>query len=120
MICRMRKPPEHVGRILFVNAVNEVSRKNAQSQLDETHIRRIYGACARYADEDGFSRAVSLDEIAGNNYSLNIALYVRADKIAGNDSELSAEEYCGEWLIASESLRCDYGRMNTILDGMRV
>ena len=120
MICRMRKPPEHVGRILFVNAVNEVSRKNAQSQLDEMHIRRIYGACARYADEDGFSRAVSLDEIAGNNYSLNIALYVRADEIAGNDSELSAEEYCGEWLIASESLRCDYGRMNTILDGMRV
>ena len=120
MICRMRKPPEHVGRILFVNAVNEVERKNAQSWLDDSHIRRIYGACAGYVNEEGFSRAVSLEEIAGNNYSLNIALYVRSASEGGNDSGLSAGEYCGEWLIASESLRGDYGRMNAILDGMRV
>lgn len=71
-------------------------------------------------NEEGFSRAVSLDEIAGNNYSLNIALYVRGLSEGGNDSGLSASEYCGEWLIASESLRCDYGKINAILDGMRV
>lgn len=120
MICRMKKPPEHVRRILFVNAVNEVSRRNAQSWLDDSHIQRIFGACAGYVNEEGFSRAVSLDEIAGNNYSLNIALYVREPSEGGNDSGFSACEYCGEWLIASESLRCDYGRMNAILDGMRV
>ena len=117
MICRMRKPPEHVGRILFVNAVNEVERKNAQSWLDDNHIRRIYGACAGYVNEEGFSRAVSLDEIAANNYSLNIALYVRGAAGNGNDYALSSEEYCGEWLIASDYVRGEYSKLNAILDG---
>lgn len=103
-----------------MNAVNEVERKNAQSRLDDNHIRRICETCAGYVNEEGFSRVVSLDEIAGNNYSLNIALYVRAGNDGGNDSDLSACEYCGEWLIASESLRGDYGKMNAMLDGMRV
>ena len=120
MICRMRKPPEHVGRIFFVNAVNEVERKNAQSWLEESHIRRIAETCAGYVSEEGFSRAVSLGEIAENDYSLNIALYVRTGNDGENVSELSAGEYCGEWLIASESLRADYGKLNAILDGMRV
>lgn len=31
MICRMTKRPERRGQVLFINAINEVERKNAQS-----------------------------------------------------------------------------------------
>ena len=56
MICSMKKPVKHEERIFFVNAVNEVSRKNAQSWLDDNHIRRICKTCADYVNEEGFLR----------------------------------------------------------------
>lgn len=115
MVCRMRKPPEHVGRILFINAVNEVTRRNAQSWLDDVHIERIAAAYDDHRTEEEFSRALSIDEIAENNYSLNIVLYVRES--AGNEYALSSEEYCGEWLIASDYVRGEYMRLNAMLDG---
>lgn len=51
MICRITKRPERRGQVLFINAVNEVERKNAQSLLEERHIQRIAGACQKYADD---------------------------------------------------------------------
>ena len=54
MICRMNKRPERRGQVLFINAVNEVERKNAQSYLEEKHIKRISSAYANYTDETGF------------------------------------------------------------------
>ena len=116
MICRMKKPHEHRGRILFVNAVNLVERKNAQSWLDDSHIRKIYEACARYLNEEGFSRAVPVEEIAGNNYSLNIALYVRVPAEDENDSR-GLDEHLLEWVVASGTSRLEYRKLNAILDG---
>ena len=44
MICRTEKPDDHKGHILFINAVNEVTRKNAHSFLEPQHIEKIAGA----------------------------------------------------------------------------
>lgn len=43
MICRMTKRPERRGQILFINAVNEVERKNAQSYSESrlTNFRTV-------------------------------------------------------------------------------
>lgn len=41
VICRMRKEPQKAGKVLFINAINEVTRKNAQSFLEESHINKI-------------------------------------------------------------------------------
>ena len=41
MICRTEKPDDHKGHILFINAVNEVTRKNAHSFLEPQHIEKI-------------------------------------------------------------------------------
>lgn len=40
VICRKNKPANHHGHVLFINAINEVERKNAQSYLLTPHIHR--------------------------------------------------------------------------------
>lgn len=78
VICRMYKPKERRNKVLFINAVNEVTRERAQSFLTDDHIQRIVGAYNAFVDEDGFARVVGNDEIREKGCNLSIPLYVRA------------------------------------------
>ena len=77
VICRANKPASHKGRVLFINARNEVTRKNAFSYLEEKHIQKIASAYNDYEDINGFSALATNEEIMNNNAKLSIALYVR-------------------------------------------
>ena len=41
VVCRSTKPTERAGKVLFIDAVNEVTRERAQSFLTPEHIDRI-------------------------------------------------------------------------------
>ena len=77
VICRSKKPPSRRGRILFINAVDEISREKAQSFLNVEHQDRILSAYRGYADEPGFAKIVSVKEVNEKNGNLSIQLYVR-------------------------------------------
>ncbi len=53
VICRTAKPKARKGKILFINAVNEVTRERAQSFLTDDHIERIVAAYEKFKDEAG-------------------------------------------------------------------
>ncbi len=76
VICRTAKPKARKGRILFINAVNEVTRERAQSFLTDEHIERIVAAYRDYKDEPGFTRVAVLEEIRAKDGNLSIPLYV--------------------------------------------
>jgi type I restriction enzyme M protein len=78
VICRTAKPKERRNKILFINAVNEVTRERAQSFLTDNQIGRIIKAYQAFADEPGFSRVVGLEEIRAKEGNLSIPLYVSA------------------------------------------
>lgn len=63
VVCRMNKPPERRQRVLFINAVNEVTRERAQSFLKEDHIQKILQAYQDFQDIDGLAKVATLDEI---------------------------------------------------------
>ena len=119
VICRMQKASERHGRILFINAVNEVTRERAQSFLEEAHIQRIVAAYRAFADEDGFAHVASLDEIRANNANLNIPLYVRpavSSRENGADgTQQSLAETLAEWQASSHSLRASMDSLFTTL-----
>jgi type I restriction enzyme M protein len=75
VICRTAKPKAR-GKILFINAVNEVTRERAQSFLTDDHIERIVNAYEKFKDEPGFTRVVTLEEIRAKDGNLSIPLYV--------------------------------------------
>ena len=44
VICRTNKDVNRRGKILFIDAKNEVTRKSSQSYLEEKHISKAYGS----------------------------------------------------------------------------
>lgn len=97
VICRMHKEPQKTGKVLFINAINEVTRKNAQSFLEENHINKIASAYENYQDLAGFAEVATIKDIADNNYSLSIPLYARETSNSAVATETSFVEMCDLW-----------------------
>jgi type I restriction enzyme M protein len=76
LVFRQRKPPERRHQVLVIDASREFKTGRAQNELLTEHVDRIYGWYRDYADVEGIARVVSLDEIAANDFNLNIPRYV--------------------------------------------
>ena len=90
VICRSRKEPPRQGRILFIDAVNEIARERAMSFLRPTHQARILAAYRAFADEPGFAKVAGQEEIARQEYSLSIPLYVK--RTTNGNNGVTAEQ----------------------------
>ncbi|WP_053385370.1 type I restriction-modification system subunit M [Leucobacter celer] len=75
---RTRKPNGNAGRVLFINAVNEYAREQAQSFLRNNHQQRILRAYETWDAEPGFTAVATTDEIEAKGWSLAIPLYVES------------------------------------------
>lgn len=100
LICRSMKAPKRRGRILFVDASSEVTRKNAQSYLEDAHIEKIVGAYRSDEGNDDFSAYATIDEIEDNASSLSIPLYVKKAGDAESDDR-SISEIVSGWQSAA-------------------
>ncbi len=80
VICRTAKPKERRGKIIYINAVDEVTRERAQSFLTDEHVEHITAVYTNYKDEPGFSKVVHADEIRKQGWNLSIPLYVASEK----------------------------------------
>ncbi len=71
------KPPERVGKVLFINADREFEPGRAQNYLRAEHIEKIVATFQKFEAIDRYSEVVPLDAIksAANDYSLNIRRY---------------------------------------------
>ena len=98
VLCRSRKPAERRGKVLFIDAVNEVARERNMSFLLEAHQERILNAYATFADAPGFARVATLEAIAEHGYSLSIPLYVKRSLNGGKPEEArSLKELWDAW-----------------------
>lgn len=115
MICRITKRPERRGQVLFINAVNEVERRNAQSYLEEKHIRRIAGACRNYKNEEHFAKVATIKDIEDNHFSLSIPLYVKPSSEEQQADYSSVQDHYENWRAFSERMLVYYERLNELL-----
>lgn len=72
------KPPERRGKVLFINADAEYRTGRAQNYLDPEHAERVVSAFHRFEDDNdngGFASVVTREELADNDYNLNIRRY---------------------------------------------
>jgi type I restriction enzyme M protein len=109
VICRMRKAKERRRKVLFINAVDEVTRERAQSFLRDEHINKILRAYRDFKEVEGFAHVATIEEIRGNNANLSIPLYVRKAKAVNGDAADGGEKglsaVIGEWEASSAALR---------------
>lgn len=76
VICRKKKPAINRGKVLFVNAVNQVKRERSESFLTPDQIENINKTYKDFKDVTDFAKVVNLSEIERNMYNLSIPLYV--------------------------------------------
>ena len=77
VFCRTQKASDRRGRILFIDAVHEVARERALSFLKPKHQERILKAYQAFADEPGFAKVATIEEVLAKEGNLSIPRYVR-------------------------------------------
>ena len=115
VICRTAKPKARKGRILFINAVNEVTRERAQSFLTDDHIERIVKA---YETVQRRTRLHPRRHAGGNprqGGSLSIPLYISAtgplsvNRVATNGN--ATGESLAAWFKSAGEVRYQVGEI---------
>lgn len=105
VVCRTNKPPARRGRVLFINAVDEVTRERAQSFLERDHIDKIVAAYRAFDDVEGLARVATMDEIRANRANLSISLYVQTVTEGDGDDIKTLADAIAEWKASSTAVR---------------
>jgi type I restriction enzyme M protein len=89
LVLRQRKKKDRKKKVLILDASCEFKTGRAQNELLPQHVEHIYGWFRDYQDVEGIARVVSLNDIAANDYNLNIPRYVESKS---NQELLTVEE----------------------------
>lgn len=105
LFCSTDKATTRKDKVLFVNAVHEFERQDAQSFLSEDNIARIVGWYGAEGAAEARTALVDKRDIAANGYSLSIPLYAHAR--AGDDvaPEWNTANAISEWRRAGRVTR---------------
>lgn len=76
LVFRHTKAKDRKHKVLIVDASKVFKTGRAQNELLPEHVERIDGWVRNYVDVEGIARVVNLNEIAANDYNLNIPRYV--------------------------------------------
>jgi type I restriction enzyme M protein len=96
LICNNRKSEKLKDKVIFINAKYEVTRKNAESFLEDSHIDRIVNAYHSQSDINDFKRLVDIAEIEKNRFDLSIQKYVYISEISKSET-LSFQDSLKNW-----------------------
>ncbi|MDE1211537.1 type I restriction-modification system subunit M [Vibrio aestuarianus] len=76
MVFKQNKPADKKGKVMFIDASDQIRVGRAQNFLEPNHVRQIYDWYHNYQDVENYVKVASMDELAENDYNLNIPLYV--------------------------------------------
>lgn len=113
VICRSQKADARKGKILFINAIKEVVRKNGESYLENTHIEKIVSAYNNDEDVPFFSKWVRNEDI--QDASLNIVQYVQPEEIVTTRQILSVEATEQAWKTQSRDIQSNINDLQKLL-----
>jgi len=115
LIRRTNKDSNRKGKVLFINAYNEIKEEKTISYLLPNHIEKIFKAYNYFKDDEGFTKVVDLDVILKNDSSLLVTNYVKSSRI-GESNVLPLKESFKKWEIQSEILKENMSQLFKILN----
>jgi len=87
VFCRTVKAKDRKGKVLFIDAVDEIAQERSESFLRSEHQEKISDAYKTFADQDGFARVVDNRDILALDGNLSLARYIQRPLSSGGDSE---------------------------------
>lgn len=76
MVFKQNKPADKKGKVLFIDASDQIRVGRAQNFLEPNHVQQIYDWYHNYQDVENYVKVASMDELKENDFNLNIPLYV--------------------------------------------
>lgn len=76
MVFKQNKEAHKKGKVLFIDASDQVRVGRAQNFLEPEHVRQIFSWQQDWQDVENHVKVTTIDEIKENDYNLNIPLYV--------------------------------------------
>lgn len=102
LITNNNKRPKAKGKVLIIQAVEEIRKEKTMSYLDKHHIERIHGAYLKFEDEEGFCSVVDIDTIAQDRDArMSVQLYVKGEA----EEEVSFSDAYSAWQASSSDLK---------------
>ncbi|OAI11135.1 DNA methyltransferase [Methylomonas koyamae] len=125
VVCNRNKPAAHKHKVLFIDALSEVTRERAQSFLKPEHQQRILDAFQAFADQPGFAKVVTLAELQAQACNLSIPLYVKklpspaGRGVGGEGNEaVSLAEAWDNWQTSGHEFWLQMDALVETLDGL--
>ncbi|WP_374746909.1 N-6 DNA methylase [Klebsiella variicola] len=119
LVCNRNKPASRKGKVLFIDAVNEVTRERAQSFLTEAQQQRILVAYKEFSDEPGFAKVATLAGIEANANNLSIPLYVKKINTASaKDADGETLSLNSAWEQWQNDGRVFWQQMDSLVDAL--
>ena len=116
VFCRSEKSTNRRRKVLLIDAVNAIARDRAVSFLRPEHQQRIESAYRAFVDEEGFAKVATTEEIAEQNFSLSIPLYVNRTATLVKDEAESAPSLSEAWNTWEQSTRPFWTQMEELVD----
>lgn len=112
LITNNNKPKNRKGKVLFIDAREELKREKTISYLLPEHINRIYKSFKAFTTEVGFSHMADDEEILKNDSSLNVPLYVET---INSEVLLTPQLAYTKWQESSDELKKSMNQLFEIL-----
>ncbi len=113
----LRKNRTDGDKVLFIDASNEFIKVTNSNFLTDDNINTILNAYKDFSDKEHFSKAVSKDAIAENDYNLSVSSYVEAEDTREviNITDLNNE--INEIVLKENALRTEIDKIIKEIEG---
>lgn len=115
LITRNNKPEHKKGKILFINAVNEVKQEKTMGYLLDEHINKIFNAYHNFDDMENFAALVTKEDVLANKGNMAISLYVQPAK-SNIEIEIPFAEAYTNWENESQKLKSAMTELFTLIE----
>jgi type I restriction enzyme M protein len=92
LVLNREKKAARRKKVLFVEASREFKQGTTQNYLLDEHLRKISATVHAFKDVDKYARVVGVEEIAKNDWNLNISRYVETADAAEKVDVVAAIE----------------------------
>jgi type I restriction enzyme M protein len=113
VICRSSKPAERAGKVLFIDAAEDIVREKSQSFLKSEDQGKILDAYQRFADIPKFAKVASTKDVLGNEGSLSIRLYI--EKSLARADAGSSRDLADSWVELESGATDFWSRMDSLV-----
>jgi type I restriction enzyme M protein len=76
MVFKQNKSEEKKGKVLFIDASDQIRVGRAQNFLEPNHVQQIYDWYQGYEDVENYVKVATMEDLQENDFNLNIPLYV--------------------------------------------